>query len=108
MTLTLETVQNLADQLPTFEQAQLVEHLSRKLVLVTMPQPYKPVSDSVFPHPSESTSDSAKDFLVRFSAICQEIRVTYPNSDPVARLEADRRERDESLRGNPEEINVYH
>lgn len=106
MTLTLETVQNLADQLPTFEQARLIEHLSRKLVLATSSQSSRPVFDSLLPQPSES--DSANDSWARFFAMSEELRAIYPDANPVAQLEADRRSRDESLHEHLGEIDVYH
>jgi hypothetical protein len=83
MTVSLEAVLHMADQLPPLDQARLIEHLSRRLALAA----------------STPTAQSGTDAWARFFAVSDDIRATHPAANPAARLEADRRKRDTMLGG---------
>jgi hypothetical protein len=83
-----ETIRQLADELHPYEQAQLIEHLSRRLVTVVRPQP-APIE----PPPAVDQAWS------KFFAICEDIRKTYPHINLIRRLEEDRKHRDAALWG---------
>lgn len=95
MTLSLETVQHLADQLPPLDQARLIEHLSRQLAMAALAQPSPPEPARL---PAAWT---------HLFAISDDIRATYPDASPAARLEADRRERDAAAGETRGETDVH-
>ncbi|MFP4440950.1 MAG: hypothetical protein ACLFVO_27255 [Chloroflexaceae bacterium] len=88
MTITLEEIQCLADQLTPPDQARLIAYLAQQLEVTTTPAPA--------PTPPEQTSTAAWN---RWKAFREEMHQQYPDADLAALLEADRRERDASLRG---------
>ena len=81
---TLDQTLALARRLSPQDRAALITRLVQELVTPA--------------EPTHATSDTA---WTRWVALCEEIGREHPNARLAERLEADRRERDEALRGTP-------
>jgi hypothetical protein len=95
MTITLEEIQCLADQLTPPDQARLIAYLAQQLEVTTTPAPTPP----------DQASTAAWE---RLRQLREELMQIEPGSPtPAEILEADRRERDAALRGQLGADDVY-
>ncbi|MEI6778525.1 MAG: hypothetical protein WCK70_16630 [Chloroflexales bacterium] len=95
MTTTLfEQTLTLAQQLTAPEQARLIGALAEKLAA----QPITPPATSVSSVPVAWT---------RLFVFSDELRATYPEANPAARLDADHREREAILQGHQRPDDVH-
>lgn len=86
MTISLDHVQQLADQLSPLDQVRLIEHLSRQIA---------PALADAAPAPSRD-----EDAWAKLARLREEFRQLGPVSpSPAEQLEADRRERDAMVMG---------
>lgn len=94
MTSTFDHAFSLARQLSVQEQARLITALVEALAARTPPPPDPPMA----------STHAAWERLFAFS---DELRATYPEANPAARLDADRQERAAILRGNQGSDDVH-
>ena len=89
MTITLDDVQHLVDQLSPLDQVRLIEHLSRQIA---------PALAATRGVPADAGSEDA---WARMTRLREEFRQLGPVSpSPAEQLDADRRERDAMLMGH--------
>jgi hypothetical protein len=88
MTISLDDVQHLADQLSPLDQVRLIEYLSRQ------------IAPALAPPPDTSANAGAEDAWAKLARLREEFRQLGPVSPtPAEQLETDRRERDALLMG---------
>lgn len=87
---TLDQALALARRLSPQDRAALIGRLAQELAAPVAPS--QPSSDNVW---------------ARWAALREDIGRNFPDAQLGARLDADRRERDEALRGTPEADDVH-
>ena len=87
MTISLDDVQHLADQLSPFDQVRLIEHLSRQIALVLAPPPEAPANAG------------AEDAWAKLARLREELAALPADRLASEQLAADRAERQALLEG---------
>lgn len=91
-TPTLDEALGVARRLSRQDRARLIARLADELAT---------------PHSASTAPPTPADAWSRLLAFNADIRAHYPNASPAARLEADRRERDEATRTDAESDDVH-
>ncbi len=88
MTITLDDVQHLADQLSTLDQVRLIEHLSRQ------------IAPALAPPPDAPANAGAEDAWAKLARLREELAALPADRLASEQLAADRAERQAMLEGS--------